>query len=204
MKIQQTQNTNFKANKVSTTLRYSQKGAKEMIEVFKLNPTEDKAFAQKCYFALSQKFTRELEAPQKRLKEFFKDFLGKFAVDKEYFLAIKNEETIAGGMITMPFDKSVWTISSFSTYPKDFNISALFYSLITDSQNSHKGYDIDIKNHRNDFSYFKERITPSQMTYVKKVIKDKQPLTTFIKEKYEKTDLDDVLNTKDFETEVVR
>ncbi len=143
MRIQQTQNTNFNASKVSTTMRYSKKGAKEMIEVFKLNPIEDKTFIQKCNLILSKKHKRELLAPQKRFKDFCKEFLNKSGLDKEYFLAIKNEELISGGLVTIPHKGLIYLLSSFSIYPKTFNTCALLRGLVSDTKTSHQGFTID-------------------------------------------------------------
>ena len=100
MKIQQVQSANFKANKVSTTMRLSSKGVEEMIEVFKLHPIEDKVFIKKCNEALSQRPSGTLNEFQKQLKEFCSMFLDNSEIPREYFLSIKDEELISGGMVT--------------------------------------------------------------------------------------------------------
>ena len=206
MKIQQVQNTNFKANKVSTTMRFLSKGASEKIEVFKLNPIEDRAFAQKGLLALSQKFTRDLAAPQKRMKEFFKDFLNnKSGIDKDYFLAVKDEEVISGGMVTAPYRNSIILLNTFAIYPKEFNLNALLYGIINDTKVSYPQYKLDISAHQNEFNhiFLYNSIPPYKMKSMEHGIKKNQPLTVFMNDDNEHTTLDNIFGTNDFESRVI-
>ena len=88
MNIQPNTNTNFGANQILIAHKNSRNA---VVDVFKLNISEDKPFAHKCYSALCKKHTRDLTSKQKDLKDFFKAFLGEDASQTlNYYLSIKN------------------------------------------------------------------------------------------------------------------
>ena len=202
MKIKHAHSQTFQANKILTSQRILKKSGPETIELFKLNHVEDTAFAKKCNAILSKSFSRNLDAAQKGLKRFFNDFLNNTSVDKDYFLSIKNNEIITGGMISLPFNKKVLLQYIFSRQPKDINTNTLFYGLITDTQDNYKGYSIATFDWLKNYKIKNAELLPADMNITKTNIKNKNPETTYNLRNDEIYDLDDILGTKDFETEI--
>ena len=202
MKIQKTQNINFQASKVLTA-RSLKNGSNEMVEVFKLNYSEDKEFIKKCYKTLTNS-TLEKTPHQKNLKTFFEKFLSKYGGDKEYFISIKDEEVISGGMTTLPFLKTVNLVDIFTANNENPSKKALFLGFIEDSKNSYKRYNLDLKHFKFDIKQKEREVLPRQIDYIKKKIKKQNPEIKFTFDKQNNVSLDDVLGTRDFETEVIK
>lgn len=202
MKIQKTQNINFQANKILTA-RSLKNGTSEVVEIFKLNYSEDKEFIKKCYKTVTNS-TLKKTFHQKNLKSFFEKFLSKYGGDKEYFISIKDEEVISGGMTTLPFLKTVNLIDIFTANNENPSKKALLLGLIEDSKNSYKGYNLDLKYFKFDIKQKDREVLARQISYLKNKIKKQNPEIEFTFDKQNNVSLDDVLGTRDFETEVIK
>ena len=204
MNIQNITDTSFQARKILTTQRFyrvagSPKG--EMIEVFKLNLAEDRNFVRKCSSILNNRFTRELAGLQRQLKTFFNEFLNaSVSSSNDYYLAIKNSETICGGITSTPVGGTLHITQAFSENPKNFYLDNIFYAVLNEAQNSYEGYGINSYNFVNGYG---SKIDSSEISGVKRKIKTMHSNTQYNFRKENNVDLEEVLDIKDFETELL-
>lgn len=204
MNIQKTSNTNFKARKILTTQRYFKSGnipRTEEIELFELNQMKDTSFARRCYRVLSNIHTRELGPLQKQLKFFLKDFLeNRLWGTKNYYLAIKNSETICGGISTTDYADTIHITQAFSEQPKNHNLESLFYGLL--STTKEKPDKLKFKQY-NNIKTLDSEIPTDSVDSLKRKISTIHCGTIYDTQRENNMDLEEILDIKDFETNVL-
>lgn len=204
MNVQKITDTNFQARKILTTQRYYKVHnipKTEVIEVFELNQIKDKDFVRKCACILNKNLTRNLPALQKQLKSFFNDFLEtKLWGSKDYYLAIKDSQTILGGMATTPYANTVHITQAFADYPKSSNIDNIFYAVLNNTQGLYPNYSITTHNYIKDCNPY---ITGEEIGSLKRNIRTKHTGTIYDIHKKNNFDLEEILDIKDFETDLL-
>ena len=194
--------TNFQATRVLKTQRFIKSNnlpRKECVELFELDKTDTK-FAEKCYYVLKNIQTRKLPPLQKQLKTFLKNFLEDKGNVKHHYIAIKNSATISGGISALPCHKTVHLTQAFSDYPKSYNIENILYGVMNEIQKNYKGYKINTYNLINniDKDINSNEIHKSLYNISCFHCND---IHDFSKQK--NIDLEEVLDIKDFETDVL-
>ena len=196
---------NFKANLVSRTSRYysSRRQVKsEVIEIFKLDKS-DVPFAEKCVNILAHYHKRELPGLQKRIKVFFENFVNeKDFASKDYYLAVKNSNSISGGVISLPIADKVFVLDSFSSYPKSYNMDILTYGFFTGIKEEYPVHTVATNGYFDRFKNKKTEFRTSRIPEIKRDIKSFYTGSIFEKVKPEKIDLDELFGTDSFELKV--
>lgn len=200
MNIHNTQNINFGATRV-LTVRAASKTNPEVLEIFRLNHDEDLGFIKKCYEMLKNNRKLKLNLFEKKFKSLFSDLLVKAnAVSEDFYLAIKNNETIVGCMNSVPFNRDVIPLNLFARESKSEISDSLFYAFLKDSQANYNNFNIKmdvLTNAKDD----EARIMPKEIDSYKNLIRSENRKYRF-KSENEKVNMDDVLGTRDFETEL--
>ena len=205
MKIQKNSNINFKANLITKATRYysSKRVAKsETIEFLKLNKT-DLPFMEKCHNLLSKYNRKDLPPMQKRLQSFLESFVSeKACLTKDYYLAIKDNNIISGGIVSLPLAEKVFVLDAFSIYPKSYNMDILTYGFFSSIQDEYPVYTIETNDCIDRFKNKKTEIRTSRIRELKSDIRKLYINTHFEKEKGQDVDLDEVFNTENFDTHI--
>lgn len=202
MQIQNLSTTNFKATKVLSAQRNLAKNKQELIEVFKLDEHSDTDFIKKCYQLLSSRKTRDLPLYQRKLKIMFESFLNKAnAMSEDFYIAIKNNEKFIGIMNSVPFYKDNFALNLFTSKDSAQNASLMALAFLNDSQNSYKGFDLNLKHISKMLPLSNFIIKEENIDNAKLDVRAKIPDTLVNFEQAKDIDLDDILDTKDFETE---
>ena len=138
-------------------------------------------------------------------------FLDNSEIPREYFLSIKDEELISGGMVTRTdtkltlLKKAVSLMNIFTGFSEILNKNALLYALLNDTKKSHPNYRVDVTRLHNNlkhvFIYYET--PPYKMSYIQNCIKKNQPLTKFEAGDYKDNTMEEILGTRDFESEVL-
>ena len=202
MQIQQISNTNFKATRVLTSKRIL-KAKPETIEVFRLNRDEDFSFIKRCVDAFAKNKYLKLAAFEKRCKSLFSDFLVKAnASSEDYYIAVKNNETIVGIMNSLPFARKVIPLNLFTRQNSPETTNTMFYSFLKDSQKNYNGYNIKMDVLSTKTLADDTFIKPEEINSVTKKIRVEYPKVRFSPENESGINLDDVLGTRNFEDEI--
>lgn len=196
MNIQQINSTNFQAQRVMSIRRTIPNKATEVIDIFKINKKDDLSFAKLCYYNLNKKLKRNLSPQQKQIREFFKTFInrGNIPNNKENLIAVKNGETVTGGvestLFAHYFNGTTDKFAGDSLYYAYLNRARAGYSFPPESLR--KDYGIEASDVRNDVLMNK--------------IEKKYPEAVFeteLPDQNEKYDLSEFLGIKDIETEII-
>ena len=194
--------TNFQATRVLKTQRFFKSNnlpRKECVELFELDKTDTK-FAEKCYYVLKNIQTRKLPPLQKQLKTFLKNFLEDKGNFKHHYIAIKNSVTISGGISALPCLKTVHLTQVFSDYPKSYNIENIFYGVLNETQKNYKGYKINTYNLINNVN---SELNADEIHNFSDNIKSTHGNDVYDFSNQKNVDLEEVLDIKDFETDVL-
>lgn len=194
MNIQPNTNTNFGANQILIAQKNNRTA---VVDIFKLNICEDKPFAHKCYSALCKKHTRDLTSKQKDLKDFFKAFLGEDASQtRNYYLSIKNGETLESGIVAWKCFNIVQTASQRKLFCiQDYVKEALNFGFLSDIK---KTYHVKSLNFLEPNGSYK-KITGNEIESELKEIQKRLDNVT-LEPRNEKVDLNKFLGIDDFET----
>lgn len=202
MQIQQISNTNFKATRVLTSKRILN-AKPETIEVFRLNKDEDFQFVKRCVDAFTKNKYLKLAAFEKRCKSLFSDFLVKAnASSEDYYIAVKNSETIVGIMNSMPFARKVIPLNLFTRQNSPETTNTMFYSFLKDSQKNYNGYNIKMDVLSTKTLADDTFIKPEEINSVTKKIRVEYPKVRFSPENESGINLDDVFGIRNFENEI--
>ena len=205
MEIQNYSSINFNANLVTRTTRYYKTGKTpktEIMEVFKLNKS-DIPFAEKCCNELSKHHRRDLVYLQKKMKFFFASFLqDKTSQSNDYYLAVKNNKEISGGIISIPFRNAVFISDAFSMCPKDYNIDILTYAFLSGTKADYPCASFIETNNRLKGLNDQSSILFQDIPCIKRNITSFYRNLLFEKGNSKNVSLDDVFGTKDLEIEV--
>ena len=205
MQIQNNPGVNFNANLITKTTRFYKSGKTpktEVIEVFKLDKS-DIPFAEKCCNELGKYHRRDLLSLQKKIRGFFEDFIQeKKSVHYDYYLAVKNNKEIAGGVVASLLGSKTYVVDAFAMRPKDSNMDILTYGYLSSIEKSYPVFSIETNNLLNGAKCGKTEILTSSIRREKEKIRDFYPTTHFQKGCAEKASLDEIFGTGDFEVEV--
>lgn len=204
MKIENNRNINFKATKLLVAQQkdiINKNKNKVFVEVFRLEKN-DISFAQKALIFLSRYKTRELGAFQKRLRQFFIDFLNNND-SQDFYLSVKNNEKFVGAMNSLAFGKENSIINTYTQSPKTFNTHILFYNFLNETQNNYSGYRLDSFSLKEKSNYRDFFVSHDKIDSVKKEICKQNSDFDFIVTDEKNIDLDEYLGTKNFETDII-
>ena len=205
MQIQKGSNINFKANLITKATKYHSVRralATETVEFLRLDKT-DLSFAEKCHNILSKYNRKDLPPMQKKLKDFFDSFVTeKSNPSKDYFLAVKDDKTICGGIVSIPLAEKVFVMDAFSIYPKSYYMDVLTHGFFTAVKDNYPVYTIATNGYIDGFKNRKTEIRSSRIQEEKNKITKLYINTHFEKEKCQKVDLDELFGTNSFEIQV--
>ena len=202
MNIQNISNTNFGATKILTARQVLPKGKLETIDIFKLNHEADSEFIEKCCNVFSNVKTRNLKLFERRCKSLFSDLLVKAnAMSEDFYLAIKNNETIVGCMNSVPFMKDVIPLNLFMRDAKPQNINTMFLAFLNDSKKSYNGFNIKMDSLATKTIANENVISFDKIDEVNGVIKNEYPNIKFNSKVEMDVNLEDFLGIRNFETE---
>lgn len=202
MNIQSTTSPNFQATKVLTAKKVLKNGTQEIYDVFKLNYKEDTNFIKKCNNLFKNNTTKNLSGFHKRLKNLFDNFLNKDnAMSEDFYLTIKDNESVVGCMNSVPVFNNVIPLNLTTKKYKDTK-KILFYSFLNDSQKNYNNTSIDMNKLKTTNLTKKSEIKSNEIDSIKKEIKQNLPDFKIKTENKENINLEEILGTKDFETEL--
>ena len=202
MQIQQISNTNFRATRVLTTKRILNAKPKT-IEVFRLNRDEDFLFIKRCVDLFAKNKKQKWTMFEKRCKSLFSDFLTiANASSEDYYIAVKNNETIVGIMNSLPFAQKVIPLNLFTRQNSPETTNTMFYSFLKDSQRNYNGYNIDMSTLSAKTGVVAPIIKSEEINSTGMAIKKELSKINFTLENVKGINLDDVFCTGDFENEI--
>lgn len=192
----------FQATKVLSAKKKLPKAKQDVIEVFRLNREEDYGFIKQCNDLFVKNKKLKLSLFEKRCKSLFSDLLVKAnASCEDFYIAVKNSETITGCMNSVPFMRNVIPLNLFTRESKAEDVNLLFYALLKDSQKKYIGFDIKMDVLATKTSADKSLIEFRDIDTVKNTIKE-ELLTVKFRAEEKKVNLYDVFGARDFETEI--
>ena len=194
MNIQPNSNVNFQANRI---LVAQKNNGKCVLDVFKLRISEDKPFAFKCYNALCSKQTKDLTAKQKDLKDFFVAFLlDKSSKLRNYYLGIKNGETLELGLINWQYYNMVQTVSQRKLLCiKDFIKDTVNYAFLADIKKTYPVKSLNFLESSGKYKRIAGTELELELSNIQNRLKD-----TKLTSSNERINLNKFLGIDDFET----
>ena len=186
MNIENISSVNFGATKVISAKRNLLKGKSEVIDVYRFNYNEDYAFIKKCnelFASTKNKFYGPFE---KKVKSFFSYLLDKTnAASEDFYIAVKNNEAIAGCLRSIPFSMDVIPFDLFTRSKKTQDINILTYALLKDSQREYSGFNINMEDLPIKTIVGKGKIKPQDIdTMTEKIKKEPEFSGSFFIKKY--------------------
>lgn len=197
MDINNNNNISFKASGVLTVKKALKNGQETVVDVFKLNHAQDDEFIRTCYNTLNENIDK-MKAPQKKLYKFFRDFLKDSKTDsQDFYIGIKNGETIIGGYNSYPFCEKVILNNCITPTGKDTLCKDSFlYSLLQETKELY-GKDIVGVEMPKFFKIEETNIEQTMFGKMKSRIKKQNPNTKFEKNKETNIDLAKYLDIKE-------
>lgn len=196
MNIQKTNSPSFGAMRITTI-----SNKKNVIDVFKLDSRNinDLNFIKRCKDTLE---INKSKGPKTKMKTFFDNFLKSSSLntDGDYFIGIKNGETISGGLYTYSFSNNIFSNSLFHqnfTNTKDkLAKDSLLYGMFSDTLknlNDNPGVYVLGPNSIDE-------IKSGYIDKIKNHIETQHPDCVFKEVDEPETDLEELLGIDDIET----